>query len=100
MVRFGFNFSLNGLDFKWFGLAFFKWFGLNGWEFINGLVWFLFYINGSVRFQGKETEPGPLLFDGKKLQWVMDDANDNNLLTNMNKFVILVKAQYFQKSRI
>ena len=37
MVRFGFNFSL------------------------NGLVWFLFYINGSVWFLCLETEPCPLL---------------------------------------
>ena len=44
MVRFGFNFSLNGL-------------GLNTWEFINGLVWFLFYINGSVWFLSLETKP-------------------------------------------
>ena len=27
------------------------------WEFINGLVWVLFYINGFLLFQGKETEP-------------------------------------------
>ena len=61
MVQFGFNFSLNGFGLNGLVYLFFKWFGLNVRMFINGLVWFLFYIKGLVWFQGTETEPGPLL---------------------------------------
>ena len=60
--------GLNGLVY-----LFLKWFGSSGsqaWEFINGLVWFLFSINGLIQFG----------FKANKLNWAKPIAKSYHLV--------------------